>query len=114
MAHHVDRYPRLGLPVVISESWYYLEKQIVADKHVPTGDAFSLLRELRPDFIQCLRFADQKRILLHREVGDAPGSIMCENLARVPFLLWSHLKGCRLMGIARSTIELRWEPRTRK
>ena len=22
MAHHVDRYPRLGLPVVISESWY--------------------------------------------------------------------------------------------
>jgi putative flippase GtrA len=23
MAHHVDRYPRLGLPVVISESWYY-------------------------------------------------------------------------------------------
>jgi hypothetical protein len=24
MAHHVDRYPRLGLPVVISESWYEL------------------------------------------------------------------------------------------
>ena len=23
MAHHVDRYPRLGLPVVISKSWYY-------------------------------------------------------------------------------------------
>ena len=22
MAHHVDRYPRLGLPVVIRESWY--------------------------------------------------------------------------------------------
>jgi hypothetical protein len=25
MAHHVDRYPRLGLPVVISESWYYVD-----------------------------------------------------------------------------------------
>ena len=24
MAHHVDRYPRLGLPVVISESWYQI------------------------------------------------------------------------------------------
>ena len=23
MAYHVDPYPRLGLPVVISESWYY-------------------------------------------------------------------------------------------
>ena len=22
MAHHLGRYPRLGLPVVISESWY--------------------------------------------------------------------------------------------
>ena len=22
MAHHVDRYPRLGVPVVISKSWY--------------------------------------------------------------------------------------------
>ena len=27
MAHHVDRYPRLGLPVVISESWYKPTKQ---------------------------------------------------------------------------------------
>ena len=25
LADHVDRYPRLGLPVVISESWYHLD-----------------------------------------------------------------------------------------
>ena len=27
MAEHVDRYPRLGLPVVICESWYKISKE---------------------------------------------------------------------------------------